>query len=391
MSEENEEIEVFVCPKCEEPQEYLVWKGGGWSRCPNCDKAIFKNDIPENLRETIIRKEPKSPKKKPKPESEPEPGDDEEEEESPFNRAKPEWKILESVLRQFNVPEKARTLIISRCRRRTLDPNELQRMLQDLKTGLQKNEVQYVAEEYYYAVEGQREEFGGDKTAFSRSFRPSEDNERSGDYGGFRPQRKSDYGEVPAWERDKKSKEDNRGMTRDEFERMWQERVEKKENQEQIKTLQGTIQDMGNAILELKREVVDGSSKNKENTNLEFYKMIMDTKESGFKEQFTLLSKIQDERDNHSKDMFEMYKSQAEQKPILNTQGYKDDSMRLLADAINASTTTFAANKPLQQFAKISAASQKADETPPIEDNPIKRKEKTGILSDIPDDMIEEE
>jgi len=143
--EEKKEEEYHICPYCETPQEFFIYRSEkrGWAMCPDCGKYIRRRDIPERFIKVVEREPPK----------------EEEEEEweegrLPFRRPRSPWLILKNVLEEIGgIKPKAQKLIIARCKRMgELNPNDLQRILMDLDTGLKKTEAAYIAEEYYYAA-----------------------------------------------------------------------------------------------------------------------------------------------------------------------------------------------------------------------------------------------
>ena len=76
----------------------------------------------------------------------------------PFRRPRPPHVLIESILTQFGVKERAKEIIISRCKRAGgMHPSELDRSLMDLDTGVNKKEASYVTEEYYLALQAEEE------------------------------------------------------------------------------------------------------------------------------------------------------------------------------------------------------------------------------------------
>jgi len=80
----------------------------------------------------------------------------EEQEGVPFSRSQPSHVLIESILTQFGVKERAKDIIISRCKRAGgMHPSELERALMDLDSGVKLNEVHYITEEYYLALQAE--------------------------------------------------------------------------------------------------------------------------------------------------------------------------------------------------------------------------------------------
>ena len=85
----------------------------------------------------------------------------------PFKRPRPPHVVLERILNEFGVKDRAKDIIVTRCERMgEMHPSELQRMLLDLESGTQKKEASYIAEEYFYAL-GQESDRAED---FERSY-----------------------------------------------------------------------------------------------------------------------------------------------------------------------------------------------------------------------------
>ncbi|MFB0543220.1 MAG: hypothetical protein ACETVR_00415 [Candidatus Bathyarchaeia archaeon] len=76
----------------------------------------------------------------------------------PFRRPRPPHVLIEGILTQFGVKERAKEIIISRCKRAGgMHPSELERSLMDLDTGVNRKEASYVTEEYYLALQAEED------------------------------------------------------------------------------------------------------------------------------------------------------------------------------------------------------------------------------------------
>lgn len=388
VSEESTGPQTYDCPKCGEPQTYYIDRGRGWARCPSCDTGIQKKEVPEEMLRKVDYSKFREEKKKEK-----EPDYLELEDEGVvFNRPREMWEILSDVLHDFKVNEKAISIVIKRCQRSPLQPQDVQRMLQDLKTGLQKKEINYVVDEYFYAVESERKKFegssvpgymrvgaGGNEQRFDS---PPDNYKKVGELrGDQRP-----------WERNK-GPQYTENMTRVEFEREWNRRENERAQKEEITGLKGFIENMNQKLSEMQTGIVQNNlnKSNEDNNGLMMQMMKMQQEHS--EKMMLLLKDNQTSEKNHLGDMLEIYKDQASSKPAqISTEGYKDDGARLLADSINAATTAITQNKPVKTMAQVMAAA-KGPESQPLEDNPVerKKKEELGILSDIPKELIDEE
>ena len=76
----------------------------------------------------------------------------------PFSRSQPSHVLIEGILAQFGIKERAKEVIISRCKRAGgMHPSELERALMDLDSGVNLNEARFVTEEYYLALQAEKE------------------------------------------------------------------------------------------------------------------------------------------------------------------------------------------------------------------------------------------
>lgn len=82
----------------------------------------------------------------------------EEQEGVPFRRSQPFHVLIEGILAQFGIKERAKEIIISRCKRAGgMHPSELERALMELDSGVNLKEARYVTEEYYLALQAEKE------------------------------------------------------------------------------------------------------------------------------------------------------------------------------------------------------------------------------------------
>lgn len=368
-SETNIGGDTFTCPKCGEPQSLFIDRGHGWVRCPSCDTGVQKRQIPEEYHHLIKKVDYKKKEEKEveeetivKPQkvttATPQPSEREE----LFDRPKEDWEILGQVLGEFNVPDTVRNYISKRAKRSgSMDPNELARALSDLKSKLTQKEITYVTEEYYEAIMAERERRREDNTY--RPY-PSFGSTESGSQSF--PWRKGSQGQIenhsnlPSWERDRREKSD--ALTPADFERMWNERVDKVESKKTISELKDTINNMGNVVMQLENQIKNPP---KTDDSDRFYKIIMEKDEKSNLQLLTLMKEMQDSRDSHNKQLIELYKTQASR---TSTEGYKQDNVRLVADAINAATGVVRENKPLHTAVKTLAKAQQPNQpTEPVE------------------------
>lgn len=407
----GDELE-YPCPKCGELQSYFIKRGGSWARCPSCDGAYYQNLIPKHLlaigepsKGEAIKKKVEARKKvdeyleeviqeeeevkkpvpirvdKPRPISRPV-------SEPLFERAKEDWQILDEVLEDFGVMERARKHLTKKCKRAGgMHPQDLQRLLAEFKSGLQKKEHIVVAEEYFEALEAEREKRRSDTQ--SRSF-PYRSSDHDGTTTAF-PWRRGETSQSsadsrsPSWDRDRRGGSDV--LTPAEFDRMWNERIEKRDQRDREKQMQDTIKDMIQTIGDLQQQIANPSKS--EDESMKIYQLMMNQEKQANERQMQLIKDMGKDRDSHHKEMIDVYKTMAEQKASasIDPSGYKDDGTRLLADATKSLTSVIEKNQPVKTIAKLAT-----QPNPPSRDEiDVERKDEddVGILSKL--DLTEDE
>ena len=376
MSDEN--IESFECPKCRKPQKYFVKRGGNWVRCPGCDKGILKKNVPS----VLVREDPEFISKRDTGKKASHQSSKHEEYEvspdSPFAVDKEPWQLLDEVLKQFKVKDIGRMTAVTRCKRQALHPRELASTLSGLDLGIKKSVITFIVDEYYYALEGEknRRSDSGD-TRHYFSFDERDDERYVGGSGSSREREGREHS--VAW--DRKSTRSNAPLTAADVDRMFEERITKRDKElakeKELDELKGMVGEMAGVIKDLKRDA-DSPRRGDDDRFFEMMKMQHEERieqlQSAATDRESFLRELQKERDGHNKMMIDYYKTSATRS---NVDGYKDDSVRLLASTVDKVGGIIEKKEPM----KFLAASQRQPQ--PLEENPVTRKDKkdVGILS----------
>ncbi len=278
----------------------------------------------------------------------------------PFRRSRPANVLIESILNQFGVKERARDLIVSRAKRAGgMHPTELERALMDLDTGLKKREVTYITEEYYLALQ-QEEDVSRDLESRSYPMRRGEQR-RSGTYPakyderGYTPggrERDYDYGRRP-WDRSRGGYGEEqltmRGL-RDILDRRERD-LEDRMRRSTLEDKMGSIgEDISVLATEL-RNLKDNPPVQPASTGPgDYEKSLEHTIERQDKRQEELMTLIKEERSEAKVDMKEIrdtydrrfddqekrFKEDLDKRGTPHdTSGYRDDSVRLAAEGLH--------------------------------------------------------
>jgi uncharacterized Zn finger protein (UPF0148 family) len=377
----DEKVDTFECPRCGKPQTYFVKRGAGWTRCPGCDKGVKVKNVPSNL----IREDPEfvskrdTSKRAAHKSSTHEVGDD-----SPFDIDKEPYQLLDEVLRQFKVKDIARVTAVRRCKRHPLHPRELAETLENLDLGVKKSVIKFVVDEYFYALEGEKDRQSDDTKYYGSSERgPSESR-----YYGSSERGSGGSGERSAWDR-----QPSGAVTARDLERFFDDKIAKRD-EEQAKTkeldeMKGMIGEMAGVVKDLQHTV-----KNPPRDDDRFFKMMEQQQEERIEQlkasssdRETFIREIAKERAGHNKAILDFYKDKASESSRPSVDGYKDDGIRLLASTVDRVGTIIEKKEPV----KILAASQR--QTQPIDQNPVTRKKdgSVGILSELGDELIDDD
>ena len=415
--EESQEQETFECPSCGQPQTEFLYHSSrrGWVKCPGCGKYVRKKLIPEKFIKRVSLEE-----------IEPEEAKEEEEEEEweergrvPFRRPRPAWAILKQILDEFGVKPAAKKIIVTRCKRiGELHPTEVQRMLMDLDSGLNHKEAGYVADEYYFALQSEQqetEEYEG-MTTYPRW-------ERGGGYGGAtygwnRYERTSTGYPIPPrtytgrrpWEQPSGVLTEDRLMEilaqRD---REFEERLRQRRLEDNLTQLMKQVINLSNEIKNIKEnppaavppDVVTKADLEKQRADsymkmlerqVEMLEKAVEKYESALKEAEARHEKILDKVESrYREEIKEMQKKLEDlmRRSVRTTEGYKDDSVRLAAEALNRAADILERKEPVkvivEGMGRLATEEQGQTTQPP--------KEKVGeqtITEQLPPELIEE-
>lgn len=276
----------------------------------------------------------------------------------PFRRARPAHVLIESILNQFGVKDRARSLIVSRAERAGgMHPSELERSLMDLDTGLKKREVSYITEEYYLAIQ-QEEDMSRDRESRSYPMRRGEPERGAGyptRYGGRDQPTGAGYDgdfERRPWDRsqrypDERMLDERRLMDILERERRnWEEQARKEREQETIGQLREDIGVMATELRNLKENppVVQPQGES------DYEKMLKHTIERQDESMKGLIDRSDKDRAETKTDLKEQreyYEGLIDKQEVRfkedmdkrgtphDTSGYRDDSVRLAAEGLH--------------------------------------------------------
>jgi len=274
----------------------------------------------------------------------------------PFRRPRPPHVLIESILTQFGVKERAKEIIIRRCKRAGgMHPSDLDRSLMDLDTGVNRKESSYVTEEYYLALQAEedtarqaegrswpmkRREPGG----FSRY--PSREDQPTGRQWGY------DRSLGRPGDRYERGKEDPLTM------RGLYDILERRERELEDRMRRSTLEDKMGSIGEDISVLATELRNLKDNPPVqpaqtgpsEYEKSLEHTIDRQDKRQEELMTLIKEERSEAKEDMKEIRNTYGDRVDKLqedlkaserratsktSTEGYKADEIRLAADAMN--------------------------------------------------------
>ena len=283
----------------------------------------------------------------------------------PFRRAKPPHVVLERILNEFGVKDRAKDIIVTRCERMgEMHPSELQRMLLDLESGTQKKESSYIAEEYFYALGLESER--GDEYERSYPMRRGD----TGYDGAMYGRRRTEYGDRSpstggGYDRDGYRQPDRRPWDRSPrgygeeplnmrslmeiLERRDQENERRRRDDEDKRTIGELTQDIGVLATEVRNlkenppVVAPAGESDYEKT----LKHTIERQDDHAKELRELLKEERTEAKADAKELREIYEGRFEKqkedfkvelerrgKPY-DSAGYKDDGFRLAGEGLH--------------------------------------------------------
>lgn len=278
----------------------------------------------------------------------------------PFRRPRPPYVLIESILTQFGVKERAKEIIISRCKRAGgMHPSELERALIDLDTGVNNKEASYITEEYYIALQGEEQasrDTGGRAWVMQRN-----ESRYGGTYGGAYTQR--DQYPSTGYNRDLERRSwDTRYETRREDpltmqslmdilekrERDLEDRMTKRGLEDKIGELSGDISVIATELKNMKEN--PPAKQTQPQGPSEYEKALQHTIDRQDKRHEELMEMIKSERTEAKEDVQylrdtyekQLEKREREYKDELSKKGtphdtsdYSDDSVRLAAEGLH--------------------------------------------------------
>jgi len=414
--EESPEQETFECPSCGRPQTEFLYHSSrrGWVKCQSCGKYVRKKLIPEKFikRVSLEELEPEETKEKE--------GEEEWKEERgrvPFRRPRPAWVILKQILDEFGVKPAAKKIITARCRRiGELHPTEVQRMLMDLDSGLNHKEAGYVADEYYFALQSEQqeaEEYEG-MTAYPRW-------ERGGGYGGAtygwsRYETRSRGYPIPPrtyttrrpWEQPSGVlTEDKLLEILDRRDREFEERLRRTKLEDQLTTLVKNVTQLAMEIKNIKEnppsavppDVVTKADLEKERADsymkmlerqVKKKKKMVDKYEATLKEAEARHEKILEKVESRYREEIKEMRNKLEEAirhSSRSVEGYKDDAVRLAAEALNRAADILERKEPVRAIGET--LTRLAGEEEKTVQPPKERVGEQTITEQIPPEYLE--
>jgi len=380
----------------------------GWVKCQSCGKYVRKKLVPEKFikRVSLEELEPEEAKEEEEEEYEEERG------RVPFRRPRPAWIILKQILDEF-----AKKIITARCRRiGELHPTEVQRMLMDLDSGLNHKEAGYVADEYYFALQSEQqetEEYEG-MTAYPRW-------ERGGGYGGAtygwsRYETRSTGYPIPPrtytgrrpWEQPSGTLTEDRLMEilaqRD---REFEERLRQRRLEDNLTQLMKQVINLSNEIKNIKEnppsavppDVVTKADLEKQRADsymkmlerqVEMLEKTVEKYESALKEAEARHEKILDKVESRYREEIKEMQKKVEdlmKRSSRTIEGYKDDAVRLAAEALNRAADILEKKEPVRAIGETLSRLAEKEET--VTQPPKERVGEQTITEQLPPELVE--
>ena len=420
----------YPCPSCKKPQPYFEYHRSkyGWVRCPGCGTYVRKKEVPDRFIKAV-RKTSGKPMEGFEGEGVEEAEEIDESEAGgvvPFRRPRPAHVILSQILDEFGVKQAAKRIMVTRCRRvGELHPTDVQRMLMDLDSGLNPKEAGYVADEYYYAVQNER------RAAAEAAERPGTymwgggEKDQYGGYGRYggeysRPAPLSPYSypsgygsgygdsqRRQAWGQQGVLTEDRLMQILEERDRQFQDAMRRQRVEDSLSELMKQVIDLANEVKQLKEnpptavppDVVTRAELEKERSDA-YMKMLerqvaalekaVERYESALKEAEDRHEKILDKVEaKHREEVKELRdKLEDTMRSSRAVEGYKDDSVRLAAEALNRAADILEKKEPVRAVSESLARLAEGEPEKP----PQFPKEKVGeetITEQIPEEYLE--
>lgn len=365
-------------------------------------------------------------KKKPKklPEEKPE---EKHKEESLFEKPKSPDQILNEVLEEHQVNPRFIEYAVSRAKRLGgLHPMELQKMLTDLKSGIEtKAEAQYIVDDYYFALQKEQEKANklGYRISYPLSFRRGE--EQSPFYGmgmggyqspyqtgyqtprtgyttpqtGYSPYQQPYY--QPQLSIDQIAKLIDDKVSKIVEKQKEEERIQKmQENfEKQIKEMREEFKEQINTLISVNQQPSQPviNKEDLENMQKQFQQMLekkaLEDKVKLQEEKAKLQEQLFQAKLNQDAEKIEILKNSLDElskkieearTPIqLSSEGYTRDEYRIIADAMNL----VGQKSPIRELGKIVINLQPREQT---SEKPLEKVEGEDIMNLVPKELMEE-
>lgn len=430
VEEGGSEQEAFECPSCGQQQTEFLYHSSrrGWVKCQSCGKYVRKKEVPDKFVKYVKLEdiEPEEEKKK---------GEVEEEEYEelyeegggrvPFRRPRPVYIILKQILDEFGVKSAAKKIITARCRRvGELHPTEVQRMLMDLDSGLNHKETGYVADEYYFALQSERqeaEEYEG-MTTYPKWERGEGYSGATSGWGvGPRhryesrpiryPVSQRAYTTWRSWEESGAGgtlTEDRLLEILDRRDREFEDRLQKTKMEDTLTNLMKQMIQLQNEIKNIKEnppttipfDVVTKADleKNRADSYMKMLERQVDTLEKAVDKYESALKEAEAKHENilekiesrYREEIKDLQKKVEEQmsRTVRTTEGYKDDSVRLAAEALNRAADILEKKEPVRAIGEtLTSLANSEDEEKTLA--PLERVGEQSITEQLPPDFVE--
>lgn len=341
----------------------------------------------------------------------------------PFRRPRPPYLLLRQVLEEFGVKDRAIDIIVTRCRRQgEMHPTEVQQHLSRIESGIKKSEADYIADEYYFALQHEDEqaaEYGGGGVSSYPRRGGSESSDRTySGYGARRPTAGGDYSSPtssrrPGSPRPWDSQSDG-ALSETKLLDILDRRDRDRDQRDRERTLERDVSDMGKTMVELMQELkhikenpptsvpadmvtMDQLKSQQADSYQKAMELQLDTMKNDRKELLDALKDTQKESKETVKEIRDFYSEKidkmedkledAKRHGTRSTDGYKDDNVRLAADAMDRAGRIIESKEPIKVI--IEGLGRMA-EGPPT--TPARERERVGtetITAAIPEEYLE--
>ncbi len=341
----------------------------------------------------------------------------------PFRRPRPPYLLLRQVLEEFAVKERAIDIIVTRCRRQgEMHPTEVQQHLSRIESGIKKSEADYIADEYYFALQHEDEqaaEFGGGGVGSYPRRGGSESSSTYSGYGARRTTRgQEDPSSVssrrPGSQRPWDAQQQDGPLSEAKLLDLLDRRDRDRDQRDRERTVEKDVSEMGKTMVELMQEIrhmkenppssvpadmvtLDQLKSQQADSYQKAMELQLETMKDDRKELLVALKDTQTENKETVKEIRDFYSEKiermenkledAKRNTPRSTDGYKDDNVRLAADAMDRAGSIIERKEPIKVI--IEGLGRMA-EGPPA--RPAPERERIGeetITEAIPEEYLE--